>query len=35
MQDFKSPDLCEIVLDDWYNFNKVNNPNSKVYFIRE
>ena len=32
---FKSPDLCEIALDDWYDFYKENHSNSKVYFIRD
>ena len=31
---FKPPDLSEIVLDDWYNFNKENNPNSKIFFYK-
>ena len=32
---FKSSDLCEIALDDWYDFYKESNLNSKVYFIKD
>ena len=32
---FKSPDLCELALDDWHDFYKDNNPALKVYFTKD
>ncbi len=32
---FKSRDLCEIALEDWYYFYKDNNPTLKVYFTKD
>ena len=32
---FKSRDLCEIALEDWYDFYKDNNPTPKVYFTKD
>jgi len=32
---FKSRDLCEIALEDWYDFYKDNNPTLKVYFTKD
>ena len=32
---FKSRDLCEQALDDWYDFYKDNKPTLKVYFTKD
>ena len=32
---FKSPDLCELALDDWHDFYKDNNPTPKFYFTKD
>ena len=32
---FKSPDLCELALDDWHDFYKDNNPALQVYYTKD
>ena len=29
---FKSPDLCELALDDWHDFYKDNNPATSLLY---